>query len=592
MSGYVPCLLIDLCSSDLKSEIVDLHSVKWSLTRKNSKPFLPFNSTPPVFPLKKVRSMMNQVKYVSSQEHKVKCFADDLSFISRSSDDHQAALSLIDSNCTALDLEIRPDKCYSLALKKGKPGPICFSIHGGSTRSISNSATKFLGQIIGASASSSKKQSIKMLTIKLEECLSRLDTSLIRGDYRVWIYRNFVVPSLFFHLSVNSFSVSAIKKLQSKATCFLKRWLRLPRSPTLSILFHPEVLNLPYLQHYVEKAKLNCLSTISSSVDPRISELSSCLDIVQRSMSIPDPCVSLFTQVVKSTSMETRHEKSNIKRMYNFHLKRSHTQHWNRQLDTLSVQSKFRDIVSLEPQCKVWNRIISGLPAGQLSFLLRAGADCLPSPMNLRRWKLRTNAKCDLCQSPSPTIHHILSGCPTALDQGRLTWRHDSMLSFLAQGVKQNLEKDSKIFADLHGWLASESPLATLPADLSSSCDRPDIVVTTATEVSILELTVCANVASNFASAKRRKEDRYAPLIADLEVRGLSVIYVTLELGTLGHFTKDALLALQLIMPSTAHGVLSNLLKSLAKIAIGCSQTIFNARHSPYWSTSKLFYVI
>ena len=138
-------------------------------------------------------------------------------------------------------------------------------------------------------------------------------------------------------------------------------------------------------------------------------------------MSIPDPCVSLFTQVVKSTSMETRHEKSNIKRMYNFHLKRSHTLHWIRQLDTLSVQSKFRDIVSLEPQCKVWNRIISGLPAGQLSFLLWAGTDCLPSPMNLRRWKLRTNAKCDLCQSPSPTIHHILSGCPTALDQGRLT---------------------------------------------------------------------------------------------------------------------------------------------------------------------------
>ena len=191
-----------------------------------------------------------------------------------------------------------------------------------------------------------------------------------------------------------------------------------------------------------------------------------------------------------------------------------------------------------------------------------------------------------------PTLHHVLSGCPTALDQGRLTWRHDSVLSFLAQGVKQNLEKDHKIFANLPGWLASESPLATLPADLSSSSDRPDIVVTTATEVSILELTVCANVASNFASAKRRKEDRYAPLIADLETRGLTVIYVTLELGTLGHYTKDVPRALQLIMPSTARGVLSNLLKSLAKIAIGCSQTIFNVRHSQSWSKSKLFYVI
>ena len=90
-------------------------------------------------------------------------------------------------------------------------------------------------------------------------------------------------------------------------------------------------------------------------------------------------------------------------------------------------------------------------------------------------------------------------------------------------------------------------------------------------------------IASNFASAKRRKEDRYAPLIADLEARGLTVIYVTLELGTLGHYTKappPRALQLIIIMPSTARGVLSNLLKPLAKIAIGCSQTIFNARHS------------
>ena len=104
-------------------------------------------------------------------------------------------------------------------------------------------------------------------------------------------------------------------------------------------------------------------------------------------------------------------------------------------------------------------------------------------PLNLRRWKFCINAKCGPCHSPLPTIHHILSGCPTALDQGRFTWRHDSVLSILVQSVKQYLQGDQKVYADLPGWLASESPPATLPSDLSAFTVRPDIVVTSLSEI-------------------------------------------------------------------------------------------------------------
>ena len=135
--------------------------------------------------------------------------------------------------------------------------------------------------------------------------------------------------------------------------------------------------------------------------------------------------------MVKSTSTDTTHRCIKIANKSNPLLHTSHIDQWNAKLDELQVQSKFKDIVELEPQSNSWNRIISGLPVGQLSFLLRAGADCLPTPLNLRRWKLRVDAACDLCGSPSPTVHHILSGCPTALDQGRLTWRHDSVLNIL-----------------------------------------------------------------------------------------------------------------------------------------------------------------
>jgi len=69
-----------------------------------------------------------------------------------------------------------------------------------------------------------------------------------------------------------------------------------------------------------------------------------------------------------------------------------------------------------------------GLPEKQLSFLLRAECDTLPTLINLARWNMIVNPVCALSQSPQPTSNHVLAGCPVALDQGRYTWHHDSVL--------------------------------------------------------------------------------------------------------------------------------------------------------------------
>ena len=49
-----------------------------------------------------------------------------------------------------------------------------------------------------------------------------------------------------------------------------------------------------------------------------------------------------------------------------------------------------------------------GLPEKQLSFLLRAGCDTLPTPMNLAQWNIIVSPVCPLCYSNQPTTNHIL----------------------------------------------------------------------------------------------------------------------------------------------------------------------------------------
>src|SRR3954453_23481902 len=59
----------------------------------------------------------------------------------------------------------------------------------------------------------------------------------------------------------------------------------------------------------------------------------------------------------------------------------------------------------------------------------------VPAPSSLsdmlKLWGLIPKATCPLCSHPQCTLHHILVNCPFALNQGRYTWRHDSVLANL-----------------------------------------------------------------------------------------------------------------------------------------------------------------
>ena len=186
----------------------------------------------------------------------------------------------------------------------------------------------------------------------------------------------------------------------------------------------------------------------------------------------------------------------------------------------------------------------SGLSHGQLSFLLRAGSDSLPHHANLRRWNIQCASKCPLCSSTRPTTTHILNGCPTALQQGRFTWHHDSVIKSIFINLKDNLPHDVKIYADLDHWRAEDNPPTTIPPEILSTSSRPDIVIIHNTrEIQILELTVPSNSKSALQNARIRKQNKenYNYLVNDLKDRKWNTTYHTVEISSLGHIPKKQL---------------------------------------------------
>ena len=123
-------------------------------------------------------------------------------------------------------------------------------------------------------------------------------------------------------------------------------------------------------------------------------------------------------------------------------LRDQHTQEWNNNLDDLTVQSEFKDVAMLEEENKMWNHLLTGLPAGQLSFTSRAGMDCLPAPLNLRCWGCYMDLTCLLCGCSQPATLHILNGCPEALNQGHFSCLHDSVLNCLLFSMSKHVCPD------------------------------------------------------------------------------------------------------------------------------------------------------
>ena len=122
-----------------------------------------------------------------------------------------------------------------------------FSMVAGNTINICNvDCTKFLGRTIGVSPTIARSVASANMKPQILQFLQSIDKCSVRGEYKIWILKNFVSSVLHFHLAVERLTVSSIISAQSSVLKFVKNWLNLPRNCTPGTVFHPDVLDLPF----------------------------------------------------------------------------------------------------------------------------------------------------------------------------------------------------------------------------------------------------------------------------------------------------------------------------------------------------------
>ena len=176
------------------------------------------------------------------------------------------------------------------------------------------------------------------------------------------------------------------------------------------------------------------------------------------------------------------------KKAMNQSLKEETLATWNNKVKKLTLQGEFLNLLIEEQTNVTWQSICNNIPKGVLSFALKASVNGLNTPDNLKRWGIRKMDKCDICGNYA-NLEHILNWCNTALSQGRLKWRHDSVLHHMTSEINKVKQTEVTIYTDIPGQTINAG---TIPADIITTGQRPDIVLINREKkkIALLELTV------------------------------------------------------------------------------------------------------
>ena len=190
----------------------------------------------------------------------------------------------------------------------------------------------------------------------------------------------------------------------------------------------------------------------------------------------------MITRLWKNTNCGTNIQYNTYKNTKHV-LKTVHTDHTKKlqsKLPSKGFITSFLLEKSLKRLNSLWSKAQSSLPTNIFNFTIRYLNNTLANKKNLYMWKLATTPNCSFCLQPESLLH-IVAGCKLYLEQSRYTWRHNTVLKFLAQTLP-SLQL-SNFYIDLPGYLS--------PSILTGESVRPDMFLSIENEcLYIIELTV------------------------------------------------------------------------------------------------------
>ena len=513
-------------------------------------------------------------------------FADDFCLISNNKMTHQRLISKISKLTKTMGLKLKPVKCRSLSISSGKPTAVKFNLDDSIIPTLDEESHKFLGSLV--TFKNTNLDVFQYLEKKLRSGLENIEKGLIRNEFKLKVYAEYFLPSIRFHLTVNDTSMSHLQQLDALTDRYLKLWSGIPRPGTLAFLHTPRGLNIKSISSLYEECHTNAYISSRVKADDKVNK---CLD---SQLNRESNWTKKVSQVVKSDQvLEAVNQEipdANLKQKQTkakeIHQEQS-TEKWHSHIKTLVVQGRFLDLLHEESKSFQWNSIIYNLPNRVSKFLINSVTDTLNTRANLQRWGKAMSSHCKACGNHE-TLHHVLNHCPEFLKQGRYTWRHNNVLSYINNLLKTSIVEDEVLKCDLGDGCG----FTTVPINCTVTNLIPDICLYSEKEklITIIELTIPFEL--NIDSAHSRKSDKYAALVSDINANGIKTEFIALEIGSRGFISCDNDKRLRKLFNRCKSDIsYKNFKLNISKLAIISSFVIYHAKNDPMWENIPLLSV-
>ncbi|MCP4489606.1 MAG: hypothetical protein GY820_20160, partial [Gammaproteobacteria bacterium] len=463
-------------------------------------------------------------------------FADDVTLTSGDRKILRALVRAAENFCTWAGLRFKDSKCKAMGVVDGSLVNPLISVNGKVVPAMHKLPFKFLGRMVYPKFDHLEEGPV---VDKFLALMKKTDDIYIDNRKKAWIYENGVLPAMSWDFMIYRFTEKGVSTMEACVNRLLKKWLGLCKSADPSILYRTEKgLGLRPVRAACMKAQVCKEVILCCSKDRTVRTVaSSRREEEQLGKSKWKPSV-ILDDVVQRVTYRHKFKGQNDRRGLGHNIYQ-HTplerKDLTSEVKTISEEDMIPHILSLAEQSKwtkwdkvidldlKWKEILYGMSPSMLSFILNSVQNTLPHPINLRRWKIEPQAICGLCNWKNAGIGHILCGCKFALQQGRISYRHDSILkviegsisrkakavevvipaaggaepiSFVASGKKVRKKKKVKagIIDSANDWIILmdlRQKQTHFPPHIITTTDRPDLVMYSdrAKVVVMLELT-------------------------------------------------------------------------------------------------------
>ena len=459
--------------------------------------------------------------------------------------------------------------------------------------SIHSRPVKFLGRIIDGSISDRK--CLDELEKKLLDGLNIIDTTHSTGSQKLWFLQHLLIPRIQWPILIYEVPISLAFKLEQKASVHIRKWLKLHKSIT-SLSFYSSASPCPLpvrsSTSVLKSSKISRHLLLKHSWDPSVS---SCVPKLQAGHWQVEGAVQACETDLRHKSIIRHHQHSRHGLGYIKSSKippdkssrdyRTFISNHHKEIDDtyaiskavqLKVQGQWTRWLNYIQQNFSWKSLLA-MPVNLSSFCISSTYDTLPSPSNLKRWKLTTEASCFLCNKDPCTTSHILGACKVAckvlpLSQRRFTFRHDNVLRIIITNIRSSIKnikstvpaskqpikikfvkkgtrvknKNSSPSGILHqasDWVLSGDLDGSFffPPHIGFTELRPDIVIFSNKLKRVILIELTCPCEENMEPRHNAKVNKYMPLKSTIENNGWNLDLSAVEVGAGGYCSRSFL---------------------------------------------------